>query len=766
VNRLISGDREAETRRHGDASPLLTLCSLCLLICLLSNPWVASSESLMKTGLTPRTFVSSSKDAWTVDAGKITYDYEKKLYEAEENVRVSSVGRSIQADWALLDTQKQQVELKGHVLLKFGNTWIQGEHVIWNLDSETGWVDGGMAYFAETHFYVQGKSISKTGANTYELEKGFLTTCDPSNADWRIKYNKMTVELGGYAWAKDASFWARNLPLIYTPTIGLPVKQERQSGLLPPWLGTSTLNGVQGELPFYWAIRQDMDATIYGRMMEKRGWMSGLEYRLNNEKLGEGIWQANYLYDQANAEFEQQQGYPLQTRNRFWVRSRDNLTLPYQIKGHLDLDVVSDPNYLKEFLGGSTAYDYSNRIFLDRFGRGILNDNTVSYRESTLYLERPFESTLLSLDTRYWDQTDRALQNLALQRLPSFSFNAIPTRLDGLPFYYSMESSLTDYWRSQGTKGNRLDLFPRLSLPLHWNSYLDVEPSAGVRSSNYWVDWQDNSRNPWQGRLQPDVQVEISSRLNRVYPLDLGNYQAIQHAIRPEIIYEYVPQVSRLNDLPSFGTLDSNQTRHDLLVGFSTFLTGKQVQKDAENNPSASYRELARLEILQQFNIEKPPLDLEYNPVPKTGFANLFMRLDVMPQRYLTFSYYSTLFPDQSRSIQHDLYMTLDSNRGQLFRLGYQYRYGFPIDEVTTELGLRILPNLALSTYHDYSFYRQELFKQAYGLRYVHGCWSIGFVYEKEPNDQRFMISINLFGLGTVGSSQGFGLINPLGAPW
>jgi LPS-assembly protein len=745
---------------------LSALYSLCFLIVLLGHAAVAASESLMTTGLSPRTFITSSKDAWTVDAGKITYDYEKKLYEAEENVRVSSVNRSIQADWALLDTQEQQVELKGNVLLKFGNNWLQGEHVIWKLDSETGLVDGGMAYFADTHFYVQGKTISKTGANTYELEKGFLTTCDPSNADWRIKYDKMNVELGGYAWANHASFWTRSLPLIYTPVMGLPVKQERQSGLLLPWLGTSTLNGVQGELPFYWAIRQDMDATIYGRMMEKRGWMSGLEYRLNNEKFGEGIWQANYLYDQANAEFEQQQGYPLQTRNRFWVRARDNLKLPYQINGHLDLDVVSDPNYLKEFVGGSTAYDYSNRIFLGRFGRGILNDNTVSYRESTLYLERPFESSLLSLDTRYWDQTERSLKDLTLQRLPSLSFNAIPTRIDGLPLYYTMQSSVTDYWRSEGTRGGRLDLFPRLSYPLHWNTYLDIDPSAGVRSTNYWVDWQDDSRSAWQGRVLSDVRVELSNRLNRVYPLNIGNFQAVQHAIRPEIIYEYLPQLSRENDLPTFATWENNQARHDLLFGFSSFFTGKQVQKASDNNTATSYRELARVEVLQQFNIEKPQLDPQYNPVPKTGFANLLARLDLMPHRNLTISYYSTLFPDQSRSIQHDLYMTFDSNRGQIFRLGYQYRYGFPIDEVTTELGLRILPNLALSTYHDYSFYREELFKQAYGLRYVRGCWSIGFIYEREPNDQRFMVSINLFGLGTVGSSQGFGLINPLGSPW
>lgn len=735
---------------------------LCFTVFLLIHPGVASSEGLLKTGMSPKAFVSSSRDAWTVDADKIVYDYQKKLYEADGNVRVSSGDRSIQADWILLDTQKQEVELKGHVLLRFGPNWLQGEHVIWNLDSETGWVDGGRAYFADTRFYVEGKSIAKTGQNTYDLDTGFLTTCDPSNADWKIKYDKMNIEVGGYAWARNASFWARKVPLLYTPVVALPVKQERQSGFLLPWAGTSTLNGAQGELPFFWAIRQDMDATLYGRMMEKRGWMSGLEYRLNSDKLGEGIWQFNYLYDQANADFEREQGYPLQTRNRFWVRARDNLKLPYQITGHLDLDMISDPNYLKEFLGGSTAYDYSNRIFRDRFGRGILNDNTVSYRESTLYLERAFESSLMSLDSRYWDQTDRSLQNLTLQRLPSFSFSAVPTRLNGLPLYYSLQSSVTDYWRSEGTRGGRLDLFPRLSYPLHWGPYLDLEPTAGIRSTNYWVDWKDNSASPWQGRLLADVRVELSNRLNRVYSLNAGSIQAIQHAIRPEIIYEYVPQVNRINSIPTFGTLENNQARHDVLAGFSTFLTAKRVQKDAENNPVTDYLELARFELLQQFNIEKPPQDWEYNPLPKTGFADLLMRLDIMPQRYLTLSYYSTLLPDESRSLQHDLYMTLDSGRGQMFRLGYQYRYGFPVDEVIVESGIKILPNLSFNTYHDYSFYRQELYKQGYGFRFLRGCWALAFTYEREPQDQRFMVSINLLGLGSLGSSPVTGSLDPL----
>jgi LPS-assembly protein len=754
--------------RHPLTTCLLALPLFYLLFCLHGSPGFAAAESGLKSGLTAKTFVGSAQDIWTVEAGKIVYDYENKVYEAEENVRVTSIDRSIQADWALLDTQKQQVELKGKVLMRFGKNWLQGEHVIWNLNSETGWVDGGMVYFAENHFYIEGKSIAKTGPNTYDLKDGFLTSCNPEDADWKIKYGRMQVEMGGYAWVKDTSFWARSVPLVYTPLLGLPVKQDRQSGLLLPWAGSSTLNGIEGEVPFYWAIRQDMDATFYGRMMQKRGWMSGLEYRLNNQEFGVGTWQANYLYDQSDAAFDLQQGYPLETRNRFWVRSRYNLGLPDQISAKLDLDIVSDPNYLKEFRGGSTSYDYSNNIFRQQFGRGILNDKTVSSRESTLYLERPFESSVLSLDTRYWDQSDSALKDLTLQRLPSLSFDATPTWIDGAPLYYTVAGSWTDFWRSEGTKGNRLDLFPRLAYPLHWASFVNVEPSAGVRSTNYLVDWQENSRSPWQGRLLSDVRVDFSSRLNRVYPMEVGNFQAIQHAIRPEIIYEYVPKVSHEN-IPSFDQLDKDLARNNVLFGFQTFLTTKEEQKDAENNPVPNFREVLRFQALQQFNFERPPFDPLLNPDPKLGLANLNLRLDLMPKSYLTLTYDSIWLPDEARSKQQDFIMGFDSGRGQILRLGYQYRNDFPIDEVIAETGLKLLKNVYINTYHDYSFKKQELFNQGYGIRYIHGCWGLGFIFQREAGDNRFMVSVNLLGLGTIGSSQGLGSLgslNPMTGAW
>ena len=80
-------------------------------------------------------------------------------------------------------------------------------------------------------------------------------------------------------------------------------KQERHSGFLLPWGGETTLNGFEFELPYYWAIRQDMDATFYAHYMQNRGLMGGIEYRIDNPEWGKGIWMFNFLDDQAEQVF-------------------------------------------------------------------------------------------------------------------------------------------------------------------------------------------------------------------------------------------------------------------------------------------------------------------------------------------------------------------------------------------------------------------------------------------------------------------------------
>jgi LPS-assembly protein len=738
---------------------ILLACAGFCFLCL-AGRGVAQTQEKAAGGLDMKALAGPESGMWNIRADQITYDEEKQVYLAEGHVRIYSTDRTIEADWAELDAQKHLAELRGHVSLAFGKNWIRGEHVIWNIEEQTGWVDGGIAYFADTQFYVQGAYIAKTGSVQYELKDGFVTSCDPNSSDWKIQFDKLDVNLDGTAWARGTSFKVGDVPILYAPILALPIETKRQSGFLLPWAGISKLNGADIEVPYYWAIRQDMDATFYARYMEKRGTMGGLEYRITNNTFGEGIWLANYLHDEADRSFLADNGYPFQTKDRYWLRARHNFDLPYEIKGRLDLDMASDRNFLSEFSKGSSAWDYSNLMFREFTGRGILNDKNIPYRESTLYLEQEHESSLVSLDVRYFDQLNKKLEDKTIERMPALSYSILPSWFGDSPLYYTLQSSAVNFWAEKGNTGGRLDLYPRLYYPLHWNNYLDIEPSAGLRATSYAVDWQRDSHDALQGRFLSDVRLEMSSRVNRVYPVDFRENVAVQHAIRPEFIYEYVPDPVQGN-LPHFDRLDSNQARHGIRYGFTSFATSKQLLNDPQGNRTTNYLEFARLAVSQAFNFERLDQDISDFGITTPageGFSDLTMRLDITPKRFVTLSYETDVSPEDAKPTQQDVFLTLESGRGDTFRLDYQYRKDSIIDEIIGQFNVQILPNLFINTYHDYSINQKELFAQGYGIRYQKGCWAVGIVFEKEATDERIAFTVNLLGLGNFGSGYSFGV--------
>lgn len=451
-----------------------------------------------------------------------------------------------------------------------------------------------------------------------------------------------------------------------------------------------------------------------------------------------------------------QQGYSFETDDRYWIRSRHSFQLPEEIVGRLDLDLASDRNFFREFTNGSASTEYTDKIFQEGFGRGLLNDANALFRESSLLLERPFESSLLSMDARYWDQLIPSLEASTMEKLPSFAYTILPTGIGDLPLYYGVDSSLVNYYRSEGDWGSRLYASPRFYFPFQWKSYLDVEASTGIRASSYWIDWENGNNDPVEGRAVTDARLGISSRVNRVYPVQIGNTVALQHSIRPEIVYEYVaPPLD--GNVPLFDRLDNNPEKHRVEYGFSTFLTTKNVTKDQAGEETSSYTELARLRIFQGYNIEKMSEDVQgilLDTVRERGFTDVGLRLDLTPKKFITLSYDLDVSVDEGRATVQDLYLTYRTKRGDLFRIDYQYRAETVIDELIARINVAVLPNLRFITYHDYSFDQKEMFAQGYGFRYDHGCWALGVAYENKDNDHRVALTVNLLGLGSFGSSK------------
>ncbi|WP_123289905.1 LPS-assembly protein LptD [Desulfosoma caldarium] len=725
----------------------LTLVTTALVMAWVS-PGRLEAQTASKKSSQTRNFFAQTGAPWTIEAQTLRYDALQRLYQAEGKVHITSENKSIRADWARVDLEKQEVQLAGSVRIQYGSDWLTGDKVIWHLDTETGWVDGGTVYFSENGFYISGKNITKRGPDRYHVSRGTLTTCDPASPDWSIAFADLDVTVDGLGWAKHGSFRFGKLPVFYLPFALFPVNKERQSGLLMPTLGSSNLHGLYLEVPFYWAWRQDMDWTFYANAMEKRGLMLGAEYRVHHAALGEGVWFLNFLEDQADPDDLRARGYPFQEKDRYWLRARHTVDLPHQMKMFLDLDLVSDRNFLKEFQSGSVSQSATNRAFRQVSQREILNDQTITARESSLYVLRRWESGVASMDIRYWNQLDRKLDETTVQQVPYLRASVTPSSLGLGSTYYTLDASAVHYWRPQGDTGLRTDVFPALAYPIHWFPYLAVEPSLGLRSTLYQVDMSEKNNTTFQSRWVPEARLSASTRLERVYRP--SNTLAVQHVIRPDFQYVFIPDIDQ-EDLPLFDDLDRIGRQDTVLYGFSSFLTTKKTHTPPGQDPQAVYKEWARLGVHQAYLLDepipKPPIETQ----PGKRFSDILMSLDLTPERYLNLSYDVTYSPYQGRTNIHDLSLWLNSHRGDRAHVTYRYRQDMAVDEIIGDIHVQVRPTLSLYALYDYSFDKHETFKQSYGVHYRHGCWGLRLSYREEAEEKEVSLALVLVGLGQIG---------------
>ncbi len=720
------------------------------LAALLSRPLCPKAYAAPRDPLETKNFFSQGDTPWSIEAQILRYDALNRIYQAEGDVRIVSENKSIRADWAQVDLNRQEAQLAGSVRIQYGSDWLTGDKVIWHLDTETGWVDGGTVYFSDNGFYVSGKSITKRGPDRYHVSRGTLTTCDPSSPDWSVSFGDMDVTVDGLGWAKHGVLRLGRIPVFYTPFAVFPVNRERQTGFLMPTFGSSTLHGPYVEVPFYWAWRRDMDWTFSVNAMEKRGAMLGAEYRIAHDRLGEGAWLLNFLEDQADREHLADKGYPFQETNRYWVRARHTADLPYEMEMFVDLDLVSDRNFLKEFKSGSVSQTATNRAFRRVSQREILNDETVLSRESSLYLLRRWESAVASMDVRYWDQLDRKLDETTLQQLPYLRAAVTPSLLGSWPAYYTVDSSVVHYWRAQGDTGVRTDISPVLASPFQWLPYLTVEPSFGLRSTLYQADRNGKEDSTPDWRWVPEARLSASTRLERVY--HPSETLAVQHVIRPDVFYTYIPDIDQ-DDLPFFDPLDRIGRQNTVVYGFSSFFTTKKTSLTSTKEPWTAYREWARVGVHQAYllddEIEKPPIETQ----PGKRFSDVQLAVDITPEQYLTLSYDATYSPSQTRASRHDVSVWLNSPRGDWAQVTYRYRTDSAVDEIISSAGVQVIPRLSVYALYDYSFDKQETFKQTYGVQYRHGCWGIRVSYREEAQEKEVTLALVLVGLGQLGGT-------------
>lgn len=689
---------------------------------------------------------------WEITAEKLSYDQDLGLYVAEGNVVVRSGSQVLTADRARYNEKTGLIEVLGNVVLISNGDVLRAEEAVFDLQGQVGRITEGHIFLRANHYYISGESMEKTGPDTYVVKDCRVTTCDGVTPDWSITGSEVRITVEGYGTVKNAVFRIRGYPAFYLPYVIFPAKTKRQTGFLPPAIGYSDLRGAEAEVPFFWAISDQMDATFYERYMTDRGFMQGLEYRYVAEEASKGVFLFDILSDRIEEKDltdPDQVGvspFPRTNDTRYWFRSRADQQMPLGIRAKLDADYVSDQDYLREFEG--SVFGYKGRPDLvEGFGRPM-EDIRSPTRRSALRLDRDREGYSLQGLASYYQRPENPSPDLTPQPLAGLEFSLLPRPIPRSPFFLTLNSDYDYIWKDVGSEGQRFSLTPRVSYPIWFGKYLQLEPSAGYTLTAQQFDRTDGDLRR-QAKDGYEFQTRLSTVLERTFDVDLGGATGLKHKFLPSLIYRY--RTNRDSDLtqPWFEPMDLDTKSNLLILALENFLDARKGSKSG----AASYEQWVTFSLSQGYDLEEARREEEEGG-ERRPFEPLVgaLTLSPFPSFYfdtrVAWDYYeervSYAYTSLSWSVQRS------GGRRDTISLYHQYvdqdNKGFYLyGHINLIHGFSFGGNLNWNLSNDTSV------QESVYLDYQSQCWGVRVLTESQSGDRSFMILFRLLGLGELG---------------
>ena len=690
---------------------------------------------------------------WQITASKMSYDRDEGLYVAEGDVVITRGGQVLKANEARYNEKTGMVEAIGDVVLETNGDIVRAAKAVFDLNSQTGKITKGRIFLRENHYYISGDDMEKTGPDTYVVKGCHVTTCEGDKPDWSITGSEVEITVEGYGTVKNAVFRIRDLPAFFLPYALFPAKTKRQSGVLPPAVGYSSLNGVQVEVPIYWAISDRMDATFYEQYLSERGLMQGFEYRYVAEDESKGDFLFDILQDKigekdlTDPDELNISPFPRTNETRYWLRSRTNQQLPLGVKAKLDTDYVSDRDYFKEFYGSLFGYRARPNIVRD-FGRP-LDDIWSPTRRSALRLDRDQPGYSLQAISSYYERPDNPPDDPTPQPLGGLDFNLLPGTLPIAPFFMALNTDYDYIWREAGPRGQRASLTPLLTYPMWLGRYLQFEPSVSYTRNAQWLDQSVRGKDK-QYRDAYDAQARFSTVVERIYETDWASANKLKHKIVPSLLYNYRVHKDLDAYRPWFESMDADGKMNRVALALDNFLDARrETEKEG-----VLYEQWTRFTLIQGYRIDgtwwDEGLSKEERPFePLIGILTLRPLSNLYLNTEVHWDHYDKDIPFADVSLA----LNIPRSGGRTDILGVDYQYvkdgnkGFNANGfVNLGYGFGVGGGVRrdLNT-------KASLAKGLY-LDYQSQCWGVRVISDNLDGVGSIMVHFRLLGLGAIGA--------------
>jgi len=482
-------------------------------------------------------------------ANDVTYNSDSTAYDAKGNVKYQEAGMLVSAD-----------RMTGTTTPNDGDAY----NVRYQLLQSRG---NGVADHAKIIDPQHGR-----------FQMASYSTCDIGSRKW--EFRAKTINLNketGVGEARSATMRVMNVPVAYLPYFTFPLDDRRKSGFLYPTFGSSSRSGMYLNLPYYWNIAPNYDATITPGYYSDRGFLLGTEFRYLLPR-SNGTFDLQYMaHDKGPDQDESGTSDRDGSKQRYLVQITNSTNLGAGFSLLANINHASDNQYFR---------DFSNDLY----------QSAVGILSSSVYVYKGGKYWSASLGADDYQNVDAGLPNSVVpyRRWPRATFGvqapltnwldvgidseAVAFRkIDKASFDPSNASALGQ------VDGNRLDLAPYLAADFSGASWF-IRPRVEYRYTDYRLD--SDYQYYHFAQQSPSRSVPISSLdagliFDRQTSLFGTSYT---QTLEPRLYYLYVPYRNQSN-LPTF---DTNSMSFDFWQLFTTNrFSGADRQMDANNLTAA-----------------------------------------------------------------------------------------------------------------------------------------------------------------------------------
>ena len=632
IDRMLRVNRYPHARVLSARRPFLFPAGL-LLALVAATPRIASAQ---------QTRLPSAKSG-IADLEAKTQSRKGDVTTAEGDVDIHYADTRLRADHVEFNSKTYEATATGHVQLEYGNEHLEADEAHYNVSTGHGLfhnVRGNIKIerrpnpallISDNPLYFEARDVERFPGDVYLIHSAWITICDPEHPKWQFYAPNARLRLDKTVALINANFRLFRVPLIWLPYATAPAGHKvRASGVLIPDIGESSRKGFILGDAFYLAPTPWMDATIGAQFMSRRGVLE---------------------------------------RGSFRAKPFENTSIEYtyfgvEDRGLLNADGTRSPQggeqqrlEIQSLLPGGWRFvtDYNQLssltfrlAFADSFGEAINSEVrsavflSNNLRGFSLNFAGLNDKSFLTLPTTTTSSTGVVTvvpaTSVSLRSLPEARFGSVeqaPWR--GAPVYFGFDAFADVVYRRDQTIQtsnfvDRYELAPRVTVPLHFGSWLGVTTSAAFRTTRYGDSYNSAgvvtadaiSRNTGEFtiELRPPTLERFFDRASLKKDKTRRRYK---HTIEPAFTYRYVTGVNHFAEFVHFDSDTTLTNTSEVEYGF----TQRLFRKDGDGQPQ---------ELISWRIVQKHYFDPTFGGAIVNGQRNVFQAFDSISPFAFAFS--------------------------------------------------------------------------------------------------------------------------------